>query len=72
MTQAERIVFMWGVLNVFLRTIPLQTASGHMYALKKRKKIDREQQPHRKSWPNHNISGQNPGLQNVNSHGLQN
>lgn len=57
----------------FLKILPLQTASGHKYTLKKEKQeTGHEQQPHRKSWSNHDILGQNLGLQAANSHGIPN
>ena len=41
-----------------------------MYTLQKEKQeTGHEQQPHRKSWSNHDIFGQSLGLQTANSHG---
>ena len=51
--------------------LPLQTASGHIFTLKKEKQeMGHEWQTHRKSWSNHDIFGQNLGLQTANSHGI--
>lgn len=66
---------MCGVFQIyeFLKILPLQTASGHMYALKKEKQeTPHQQQPHRKSWSDHDILGQSLGLQTANSHGIPN